>query len=128
MKEYDMTVLAWILQGVLGLAFLAAGGMKLAQPRKKLIDSGMSWAEDFTDGPVKVIGALEVLGAIGLVLPTLLGVAPVLTPIAAAGLALVMAGAVVTHVRRGEYSGAVPSAVLGLLSLVVAILRFGPLA
>jgi uncharacterized membrane protein YphA (DoxX/SURF4 family) len=128
MKENDMTVLAWILQGVLGLAFLAAGGMKLAQPRKKLIDSGMSWAEDFTDGPVKVIGALEVLGAVGLVLPTLLGVAPVLTPIAAAALALVMAGAVVTHIRRGEYSGAVPSAVLGVLALVVAILRFGPLA
>lgn len=123
-----MTVLAWILQGVLGLAFLAAGGMKLAQPRKKLIDSGMGWAEDFTDGPVKVIGALEVLGALGLVLPVLVGVAPVLTPIAAAGLTLVMAAAVVTHIRRGEYSGAVPAAVLGVLSLVVAILRFGPLA
>ena len=123
-----MTVLAWILQGVLGLAFLAAGGMKLAQPRKKLIDSGMGWAEDFTDGPVKVIGALEVLGALGLVLPVLVGVAPVLTPIAAAGLTLVMAAAVVTHIRRGEYSGAVPAAVLGVLALVVAILRFGPLA
>jgi len=123
-----MTVLAWILQGVLGLAFLAAGGMKLAQPRKKLIDSGMGWAEDFTDGPVKVIGALEVLGALGLVLPVLVGVAPVLTPIAAAGLTLVMAAAVVTHIRRGEYSGAVLAAVLGVLALVVAILRFGPLA
>ena len=123
-----MTVLAWILQGVLGLAFLAAGGMKLAQPRKRLIDSGMAWAEDFTDGPVKLIGAVEVLGALGLVLPVLVGVAPVLTPIAAAGLTLLMAGAAVTHVRRGEYSGAVPSAVLGVLALVVAILRFGPLA
>ena len=122
-----MTVLAWILQGVLGLAFLAAGGMKLAQPRKRLIDSGMGWAEDFADGPVKLIGALEVLGALGLVLPVLLGVAPVLTPIAAAGLTLLMAGAVVTHVRRGELPGAVPSAVLGVLSLAVAILRFGPL-
>lgn len=123
-----MTVLAWILQGVLGLAFLGAGGMKLVQERKKLIDGGMGWAEDFSDGTVKVIGGLEILGAVGLVLPTLIGVAPVLTPIAAAGLALVMAAAVVTHIRRGEYSGAVPSAVLGVLSLVVAILRFGPLA
>jgi uncharacterized membrane protein YphA (DoxX/SURF4 family) len=122
-----MTVLAWVLQGVLGLAFLAAGGMKLAQERKKLVDSGMGWAEDLSDGAVKGIGALEVLGAVGLVLPTLLGIAPVLTPIAAAGLALVMAAAVVTHIRRGEYSGAVPAAVLGVLSLVVAILRFGPL-
>jgi hypothetical protein len=123
-----MTVLAWILQGVLGLAFLAAGGMKLAQPRKKLIDRGMGWAEDFTDGPVKLVGALEVLGALGLVLPVLVGVAPVLTPIAAAGLTLLMVAAVVTHVRRGELTGALPAAVLGVLSLVVAILRFGPLA
>jgi hypothetical protein len=128
MKGTAMTVLAWILQGVLGLAFLAAGGMKLAQERKKLVDSGMGWAEDVSDGTVKLIGGLEVLGAVGLVLPTLLGVAPVLTPIAAAGLTLVMAAAVVTHLRRGEYTGALPSAVLGVLSLVVAILRFGPLA
>jgi uncharacterized membrane protein YphA (DoxX/SURF4 family) len=127
MKENDMTVLAWILQGVLGLAFLAAGSMKLAQPRKKLIDSGMGWAEDFTDGPVKLVGALEVLGALGLVLPVLVGVVPVLTPIAAAGLTLLMAAAVVTHIRRGELTGALPAAVLGVLSLVVAILRFGPL-
>lgn len=123
-----MIVVAWILQGVLALAFVAAGGMKIAQERKKLIDGGQTWAEDFSDGAVKGIGALEVLGALGLVLPTLLGVLPILTPIAAAALALVMAGAVATHLRRGEYGGVVPPAVLGVLAVIVAILRFGPLS
>lgn len=123
-----MAVFSWILQGILALAFLAVGAMKLVQDRKKLIDSGLGWAEDFSDGAVKGIGALEVLGAIGLVLPTLTGIAPVLTPLAALGLTLIMIGAVVVHVRRNEGKAVVPPIVLGVLALVVAILRFGPLA
>ncbi|SHK87256.1 DoxX-like family protein [Pseudonocardia thermophila] len=123
-----MAVFSWILQGILALAFLAVGAMKLVQDRKKLIDSGLGWAEDFSDGAVKGIGALEVLGAIGLVLPTLTGIAPVLTPLAALGLTLIMIGAGVVHVRRNEGKAVVPPIVLGVLALVVAILRFGPLA
>ena len=120
-----MVVVSWILQGVLALAFVVAGGMKLARERKYLVDSGMGWAEDFSDGAVRGIGAVEVLGGIGLWLPALLGIAPVLTPVAATGLALAMAGAVVIHVRRGELAGAAPAAVLGVLSAVVAVLQFG---
>jgi hypothetical protein len=101
-----------------------AGLMKLAQPREKLVSSGMGWAEDFSPGAVKAIGAVEVLGAVGLVLPPLVDVAPVLAPLAALGLALTMAGAVVVHVRRREPF--VPALVLGVLALVVAVLRFGP--
>ena len=119
-----MDVAVWVVQGLLALAFLAAGAMKLTQDRKRLVDQGMAWAGDFSDGQVKGIGAVEVLGAVGLVLPAALGIAPVLTPIAAVGLALLMAGAVVTHLRRREYSGAVPSAVLGLLSVFVAVVLF----
>ncbi len=120
-----MNVVAWILQIVLAVAFLAAGGMKLARPRPALVGAGMGFAEDYSDGAVKTIGAVEVLGAIGLILPWLLGVAPVLTPLAALGLALVMAGAVVVHVRRKEQF--VPPLVLGVLALVVAIIRFASL-
>ena len=84
----------------------------------------MGWADTYSDAGVKGIGAVEVLGAIGLVLPAATGIAPILTPIAAVGLALVMAAAVVVHVRRKEQF--VPPLVLGVLSLVVAVLRFGP--
>ena len=118
-----MSVVAWILQIVLALAFLAAGVMKLARPKPALVGAGMGWADDFSDGAVKGIGALEVVGAIGLVLPALTGAAPILVPIAALGLAAVMAGAVVVHVRRGE--SFVPPLVLGVLSLVLAVIGFG---
>lgn len=116
-----MIVVAWILQVVLALAFLAAGGMKLARPRPALVGAGMGWVEDFSDSAVKTIGALEVLGALGLVLPALFGVATWLVPAAAIGLALTMAGAVVVHVRRRETF--VSPLVLGVLALVLAVLR-----
>jgi hypothetical protein len=118
----------WIVQGLLALAFLGAGGMKLVTPRKRLIDSGsgMAWVNDFSAPAVKAIGTAEVLGAAGLVLPGVLGVATVLTPLAGVGLLLLMIGAVVTHIRRGERTAVAPPLVLGLLALVVAVARFGP--
>ena len=121
-----MNTVLWIVAGLLALAFLAAGAMKLAQPRAKLAASGMAWTGDYSDGAVKGIGALEVLGALGLILPAALGIAEILTPLAALGLALVMIGAVVVHVRRGESKAVGAPIVLGLLALLVALLRFGP--
>jgi uncharacterized membrane protein YphA (DoxX/SURF4 family) len=116
-----MNVVAWILQIVLALAFLGSGVMKVVRPKPALVSAGMGYAEDFSDGAIKAIGALEIVGAVGLILPWVLDVAPVLTPIAAVGLALVMAGAVVVHIRRKEQF--VPPLVLGVLSLVLAVLR-----
>ncbi|GAA1323847.1 DoxX family protein [Pseudonocardia xinjiangensis] len=117
-----MNVVAWILQIVLAVAFLGSGVMKVVRPKPALVSAGMGYAEDFSDGAIKAIGALEIVGAVGLILPWVLDVAPVLTPIAAVGLALVMAGAVVVHIRRKEQF--VPALVLGVLSLVLAVLRF----
>jgi uncharacterized membrane protein YphA (DoxX/SURF4 family) len=117
-----MDIVAWILQIVLAAAMLGAGGMKLARPKPALVSAGMGWADDFTDANVKLIGAVEVLGAIGLILPWLTGIAPILTPLAAVGIALVMAGAVVVHIRRKEQF--VPPLVLGVIAVVVAVLRF----
>lgn len=122
----DMDIALWIVAGVLAVAFLAAGAMKLAQPREKLVAAGMAWAGDTSPSGVRAIGALEVLGAVGLVLPAAVGVATVLSPLAALGLALVMAGAVVVHLRRGETAAIGAPLVLGLLALAVAVLRFGP--
>ena len=121
-----MNVTLWIIAGVLAAAFAAAGLMKIAQPKAKLAEAGMPWTEDFSDGQVKLIGTLEVLGAIGLILPAALDIAPILTPIAATGLALLMIGAAVTHVRRGEQNMVPVNLVLAALAAFVAIMRFGP--
>ncbi|MFG6198384.1 DoxX family protein [Nonomuraea sp. JJY05] len=121
-----MNVVLWIIASLLALAFLAAGLMKLSQPKEKLAASGLAWTEDFSAGAVKGIGALEALAAIGLVVPAALGIVPVLTPLAAAGLVIVMIGAAVTHARRKEYQGIIANAVLLLLAAVVAWGRFGP--
>jgi uncharacterized membrane protein len=118
-----MGIALWAFQVLLGLAFIAAGGMKLAQPKEKLAQNNMAWVEDFSQGAVRLIGALEVLGALGLVLPALTGILPWLTPLAALGLALLMAGAVYTHLRRKEGSAVVPPAVLLLLAALVAVGR-----
>ncbi|MGQ0838546.1 DoxX family protein [Actinokineospora sp.] len=124
-----MNVVVWIVQGVLAAVFLGAGAMKLFQPRAKLMaDPKMGWAGDFSDSMVKTIGALEILAAIGLVLPWLTGIAKVLTPLAAVGLVLMMIGAVVVHVRRKENAAVPPGVVLGLLAAFVAWARFGGVA
>jgi hypothetical protein len=77
---------------------------------------------------VKGIGALEVLGALGLILPAALDIVPVLVPVAATGLALVMLGAAVTHARRNENQMIVVNVVLLALAVFVAWGRFGPYA
>ncbi len=123
-----MNVALWIVASLLAAAFLAAGTMKALQPKEKLAASGLAWVEDFSAGQVKAIGVLEVLGALGLILPALLDIAPILVPIAAAGLAVTMIGAIVVHLRRNEIPGIAPGAVLLVLSLVVAWGRFGPYA
>lgn len=120
-----MNIVLWIVAGILALAFLAAGMMKLAQPQQKLAASGMAWAGDASAGAVKAIGAAEVLGALGLVLPAVTGTAPVLVPLAATGLAVVMIGAAITHARRGEKQAIGANIVLAVLAAFVAVGRFG---
>jgi hypothetical protein len=120
-----LNVLLWVLQGLLALAFLFAGGMKLSQPREKLKEQ-MAYMEDYSDQTIKLIGGLEVLAAVGLVLPAAIGIATWLTPLAAVGLVLMMIGAVIVHLRRNEGSQVAAPAVLGLLAAVIVWGRFGP--
>lgn len=121
-----MNVTLWIIAGLLALAFAGAGAMKLAKPRAEL-QKQMAWVEDVSDGQVKAIGAVELLGAIGVVLPAVVGIAPILVPIAAVGLALTMVGAIATHLRRKDPPAMMaPAMVLGVLAVIVAIGRFGP--
>lgn len=100
-----MNIALWIVAGLLAVAYLISGGGKLIMSKERIAATGPSahWVEDFSGGAVKTIGALELLGAIGLILPAVLDIAPVLVPIAAIGLALVMVGASITRIRRHEY-------------------------
>ena len=120
-----MNVVLWILQAVLALAFAMAGFMKLTQPKDKLV-SRLPWVEDFSPTTVKLIGTAELAAAIGLILPAATGIAPVLTPLAATGLAVLMVLAAITHARRKEPGAIAVNAALLILAAVVAWGRFGP--
>lgn len=118
-----MNIIVWILQVVLALLFGMAGTMKLTQPKAKLATQ-MGWVEDFSQGTVRMIGGLELLGAIGLILPALTGILSFLTPLAALGLAVTMLGAMLTHFRRNEYPMIGVNLVLLLLAAFVVYGRF----
>jgi uncharacterized membrane protein len=121
-----MDIALWVVAGLLAAAFLAAGLMKITTPKAKLVER-LPWAADYSDGAVKGIGIVEVLGAIGLILPGITGIAPILVPIAAVGLAIVMVLAAVMHLRRGDgVAAVVPNIVLFALAVFVAWGRFGP--
>ena len=122
-----MNIFLWIVAGVLAAFFLAAGATKLTQDRRKLLaNPNMGWVEDFSAGTIKLIGTAEVLGALGLILPGALDIAPILVPLAATGLAVIMIGAIITHGRRKEPRPMMLNAIVLILALVVAIFRFGP--
>jgi uncharacterized membrane protein YphA (DoxX/SURF4 family) len=121
-----VNVVLWIITVLLAVAFLAAGIMKLTRHKEQLAESGLAWTEDFSPSAVRTIGLLEVLAAVGLVLPGVLGIAPWLVPLAALGLVLVMAGATATHARRHEAPMIVTTVVLLLVAAIVAWGRFGP--
>lgn len=114
-----MDTALWIVQGLGAALFLMAGGMKLMAPLDQL-KTKLTWVEDFSPLSVRLIGLSEVAGALGLVLPMWLGTAPVLTPLAAAGLVVAMLAALGLHVKRGEYGSVVVNLVLaGLMGFIV---------
>ena len=119
-----MSVALWVVQIILAVVFLFGGVSKLTQRREALIRFGMGYVEDFTPTQVKLIGTAELLGAIGVIAPFATGIAPVLTPVAALGLALLMVGAIVTHLRRKEPQVIVANLVLLAAAVFVAVGRF----
>lgn len=121
-----MNIVLWVITGLLALAFLGSGAMKLLRPKDQLVASGMAAVENFPASGIKTIGALEVLAAIGLTVPALLHIAPVLVPLAALGLVALMVGAAVLHLRRKENSTVLINVVLLVLAAVVVWGRFGP--
>ena len=117
-----MKILKWIVQTLLAIAFLGAGLMKMMTPYQELISNpDMAWANDFSPLYIKSIATLEILRAIGLILPLLLKKMKFFVPLAAIGLGMTMIGAMVVHLGRSE--PIVPNVVLLILAVSVVLLR-----
>ncbi len=121
-----MNIALWIAQVLLAVVFFATGFMKAFMPLDRLSKS-LDWVKEAPAPAVRFIGIAEILGALGLVLPTLTGIMPWLTPLAAVGLALVMIGASVFNASRGEHQKIALTVVLLLLAAFVAYGRFIPI-
>jgi uncharacterized membrane protein len=111
-------ILLWVIQALLALLFLFAGATKFVLPAEQLTQGGMSL------GFVRFIGACEIVGAIGLIVPSVTRIRPSLTPLAAAGLVIIMIGATVVTLRMPQPAGAVIPAFVGLLAAFVAYGRW----
>lgn len=113
-----------IVQILAALAFIMTGMMKIFTPYENLVlMENMGWAQDFSGTQITMIGILETLGGLGLLLPLVLKKLISLIPLAALGLALVMVGAIVTHIGRDE--PVIVNLVLLLLTLSVAYFKRG---
>jgi uncharacterized membrane protein YphA (DoxX/SURF4 family) len=120
-----MNTVLRVLQALLAAFFLAAGAFHLLMPLPRL-KAGAPWTEDVGGPMVRLIGLLEVLAAIGLVLPGITHVATVLTPLAAIGAVLIFLGAIALHVRRGDVKVIGMHIVVIALAVVVIWGRLGP--
>jgi hypothetical protein len=115
-----MKVAVWVVSVLLAVAFFFVGGLKLVTPTVEM-------AQMSQGVPVvllRIAGTAEVLGAFGLILPAATRIVPVLTPLAASGLVVVMLGATLTNIIIGAYPVAIQTIVLGLLAGLVAWARF----
>ena len=100
-----MNIVLWIITGVLAVAFGVGGATQiiLSKERYRGLASSQHWVDDFGAGHIKAIGTIKIIGVIGMVVPALVGILPILSPVAACGLMLVMAGAATTRFRRSEW-------------------------
>jgi hypothetical protein len=123
----DLNLVLWIVTGLLA-AVLLVSTSKMVVPRERIAAVGHAaeWVMDFRPGALRAIGVLELLAAIGLILPALLDIAPVLVPITAVCVALLFVGAATMRLRRGERATIVADLVYLALAVFVAWGRFGP--
>ena len=112
-----MNIALWVAQGLLGAMFLMAGAMKATQPIEGLAAS-LPWVTAVPSALVRFIGISELLGGIGLLLPSILRIKPILTVYAAIGLAVVMVLAAIFHGTRGEFSA------IGMNVVMIALFGF----
>lgn len=115
-----MNIALWVIQGLVAFAFFGAGGFKLFTPKAKL-EKNLSWTRTTPAAQIKLLALAEVLGAVGVVVPWATQILPVLTPVAAGCLAIIMVGGTVTHVRHKESPA--PTLILLVLCLAIAVGR-----
>ena len=118
-----MNIALWIVQGLLAAAFGMAGIMKTVRPVSKLGER-MAWATRFSPAVVKFVGISEFLGAVGLIVPWLTGIMPVLTPAAAVGLLIIQVLAAIHHLQHNEAKMVPANVVFALLCAFVVYGRF----
>lgn len=119
-----MNIALWAVQGLLASVYLVAGGLKVVRPREQLVASGrLDWMKDHSDAAVKAVGAVEIVGALGVILPEATGIARILAPIAAVGLVIVQIGAMRVHLTRNERQPLPINVILLLLAAFVAVGR-----
>jgi uncharacterized membrane protein YphA (DoxX/SURF4 family) len=122
-----MNITLWIVAGFLAVVFVAGGIGKLVVSKEKVVGlPGAGWVQDFRPETLKALGVLDVLAGIGLVLPAALGIVPVLVPLAATGIVLLMIGAVVVRLRHGGAEAIVFDVTYLGLAAFLAVARFGP--
>ena len=122
-RSRGLNIGLWLVQMILGVMFGMAGVMKTTQPIAELTQK-LVWPGAIPPALVRFIGTAELMGAIGLVLPSVTRIKPALTPLAAAGLVTVMALASVFHLTRGEFSAIAFNFVLGSAAAFVAWGRY----
>jgi putative oxidoreductase len=118
-----LNIAFWVAQALLASMFLMTGIMKSTQPIEELGKS-MPWVNDFSVAMVRFIGVSELLGSIGLLLPALLRIKPILTPLAALGLFTIMVFAFIYHITKGEYQVLGFNLILGAIALFIAWGRY----
>jgi hypothetical protein len=119
-----MDTLLWLVSALLALVYVATGYTKLTSSRARLLaNPGMGWVEEVPTSQVRLVGLLEIAGAIGVLMPWATGIMAPLTPLAALGLAAVQVGAIATHVQRGETEHLATNVLLLAAALMVAVGR-----
>ena len=119
-----MNTILWILQILLALTFVYSGIMKSTQQRERLIQIGQTGVADLSYPQIRLIGFLEIIGAMGIILPKALHVLPILTPVTAICFAVIMIPAANIHTKRKEFKSVSLNAFLFLISVFVAFQRF----
>jgi len=118
-----MNALLWTLQASLAAVFTASGLAKISQPKERLIASGQTGVAPFPLPVIRVTAFCELLGAIGILLPRMVGVAAFLTPAAAAGFAIVMVGAIASHAYLREPRNVAATVAIFIAAVTVAVGR-----
>ncbi|MFB8031261.1 DoxX family protein [Streptomyces sp. NPDC056465] len=122
-----MNLTLWIATGLLAAVALAGGVSKSLIPKARLAaQHGGEWTQGASPAFIRTLGVLELLAAVGLILPAVLDVAPVMVPVTAACWVALMVGAMITHGRLGQYGLVVLNSVYLALAVLIAWGRFGP--